>query len=75
MKDSPDGDIVFGGRDNPQIIIKWSLISLRAPPGNKVGELNIPRWAPAPTIYLLDISLDILLKSEPNDNKGAKIKG
>ena len=78
VKDSPDGDIIFGGRDNPQIIIKWSLTSLRAPPSTNVsrgGESSMPRWAPAPTIYLLDGSLDILLKSEPNDNEGAKIEG
>ena len=77
VKDSPDGDIIFGG-DKPQIIIQWSLTSLQAPPSKNVlrgGDATIPRWAPAPTIYLLDRSLEILIKSEPNDNEGAKIEG
>ena len=68
VKDSPDGDVIFGCSGNPQIIIKWSSVPINT-------TLQSKSWVTAPTIYLLDASLEVVLKTEPVDSETARIEG
>ncbi len=53
VKDSPDGDIVFGKSDNPQVIIKWSLKSISdLKPALKSDTRSRQPSPSVPTIYL-----------------------
>lgn len=73
IKDSPDGDVIFGCMRNPQVIINWSLTSL------SFSEMLIPgllkRELSPPTMYLLDAGMHVLLKTEASDNEGTIIEG
>lgn len=72
VKDSPDGNVIFGNIGNPQVIIKWSV----AFPSSSFNHFRKhERWLSKPTIYLLDAGLEVLLKTEPDDNEGARIEG
>ena len=72
MKDSPDGDVVFGRIEHPQVIIKWSP-SFSSDPTHITSKSKL--WVSAPIIYLLDASLEVLLKAEPAENEGTRIEG
>lgn len=65
---SPDGDVIFGRTEGPQIIIKWS-----SAPVNPTNQFE--NWLSAPMIYLLDASQEVLLKTEPMDNESTRIEG
>ncbi|KAL9126851.1 MAG: hypothetical protein Q9175_007844 [Cornicularia normoerica] len=65
---SPDGDVIFGRTEGPQIIIKWSSAPIN--PTNQVEG-----WLSAPMIYLLDASQEVLLQTEPVDNESTRIEG
>ena len=76
VKDSPDGNVIFGTIENPPIIIKWSP---KLPSHNLYSgvphQLHQERSFVAPTIYLLDASLEVVLKTEPHGNEGIRIEG
>ena len=65
---SPDGDVIFGQTECPQIIIKWSSAPIS--PTNQFEN-----WLSEPTIYLLDASQEVVLKTEPVDNESIRIEG
>ncbi len=65
---SPDGDVIFGCTEGPQIVIKWSSAPLN--PTNQFED-----WVSAPMIYLLDASHEVVLKTEPVDNESTRIEG
>ena len=72
VKDSPDGDVVFGNARDPQVIIKWaSTLAPDASPTRPPGGSKSPTFAPI--MYLLDGSLEVLLKTEPADVEGARL--
>jgi len=76
VKDSPDGDVVFGNSGNPQVIIKWSLKSISdLKPALKSDTRSRQPSPSVPTIYLLDAQMHILLKSEQQDQRGTRIQG
>ena len=66
VKDSPDGDVIFGRIGNPQIIIQWTSLAIQPTSQFK------PR---VPTIYLLDASQEVVLQTEPVDNENSRIEG
>ncbi|KAI4133616.1 MAG: hypothetical protein LQ338_000128 [Usnochroma carphineum] len=77
IKNSPDGDVAFGSFGSPQVIIQWSN-TLSLPGGGTAWPgfaRSYGKWESAPTIYLLDAEMQVLLQAEPNDNAGTRIEG
>jgi len=76
VKDSPDGDVIFGKSENPQVIIKWSLKSISdLKPALKSDTRSRQPSPSVPTIYLLNAQMHIVLKSEQQDQGGTRIQG
>ncbi|KAL8929251.1 MAG: hypothetical protein Q9208_001334 [Pyrenodesmia sp. 3 TL-2023] len=80
VRNSPDGDVTFGSLGSPQVIIQWSntfLVNRRQIGGREIGGITSlsPEWESSPTILLLDAKMQLVLKSEPNDDAGATIEG
>ena len=72
VKDIPDGNVKFGNTSSPQVVIKWSTSLV--PASSQVATQEKYRDS-APTIYLLDACLNVVLKTEPHDNEGSRIEG
>ena len=68
VKNSPDGDVGFGPMGSPEIIINWSFSTTTPVALNE-------RCAIQPTVSLLDADMQVLLRTEPNEEKDANIKG
>ena len=71
VENSPDGDVGFGLIGSPQVIVKWT--SALVPPLESITPNK-----PCPissTISLLDADMQVLLRTEPNDDKATNIEG
>ncbi|KAL8992736.1 MAG: hypothetical protein Q9169_006879, partial [Polycauliona sp. 2 TL-2023] len=78
IKNSPDGDVVFGSAKNPQVMISWdsgpalnstkSDRQLFTSPGPRVVSST-------PDIYFLDADMHVLLVAEINEYNGAELQG
>lgn len=68
VKNSPDGDVIFGRTGGPQIIIRWMPLSIQTNPQFKSR-------VPTPKIYLLDASQEVVLKTERVDSESSRIEG
>lgn len=66
VKDSPDGDVVFGRIETPHIIIRWTSLP---------SQLNSQFKPRVPIIFLLDASQEVVLQTEPVDNENSRIEG
>ena len=74
VESSPDGDVVFGQVERPQVIIKWnSTLSIQH--GQVSSGLDHSTKVPPPDIYLLDAGMHVILKTEPEVDKMIEIKG
>ncbi|KAL8748142.1 MAG: hypothetical protein Q9184_007502, partial [Pyrenodesmia sp. 2 TL-2023] len=75
VRNSPDGDVAFGWFGTPQVIIQWSS-TFQVDRMEIGGDIDsyLP-WESSPTVLLLDANMQLVLKSEPNDDAGAKIEG
>ena len=72
VENTPDGDVTFGCIEHPQVIIQWSSKLL---PPQGLYTPNTKQEVPSPTTFLLDAAMQVLLKTEPNDNGGNRIEG
>ncbi|KAL9584817.1 MAG: hypothetical protein Q9212_001884 [Teloschistes hypoglaucus] len=72
IKGCPDGDVAFGKVGKPQVIIKWSSILFpQRRPASSQGNL----YGPAPTMYLLDADMKVVLETKPVRNGRIIIEG
>ena len=68
IKNGPDGDVSFGPMGSPQVIIKWSFSTTKPIDPNE--SCAIQR-----TVSLFDADMQVLLRTELNDEHDAKIEG
>ena len=78
IKSSPDGDVVFGHVERPQVIIQWnSTLPLDSAPlhGQRSSGLSYPERVPPTDIYLLDADMHVILKTESVPDNRVDIEG
>lgn len=69
VKDSLDGDVVFGRSSNPQVIIHWSHEM-------ELSEDALTKdQAAIPGVYLLDGDMDVVLRIDMENDEALKIEG
>lgn len=70
VKNSPDGDVAFGGNGRPQVIISWNTSDISDMIWADYTNMS-PRLKDIsqPTMYLLNAKLSVLLTSEPGSNE------
>lgn len=72
IKGCPDGDVAFRNVGKPQVIIKWSSVLFpQRRPSDSQGNL----YGPAPTMYLLDADMEVVLETNPTRNGRIIIEG
>ena len=74
IKSSPDGDVVFGHVQRPQVIIEWNSTLSLGPVQRNIGLPYVDRVSP-PDIYLLDADMHVILKTEPVSDNEIELKG
>ena len=64
IKSSPDGDVVFGHVERPQVIIQWDSSLSFDPVSLTLTSLDYPVGVFPTDIYLLDADMHVILRAE-----------